>query len=75
MYRVLIIVLLSLSLGSCIVFDMYESCESLEEGELRFAYPSKVPTVKEKFHLPTFCHKFYNDGTGRWIECMGVGLK
>lgn len=25
--------------------------------------------------LPTKCEPFYNDGTGRWIECMGVGLK
>jgi len=25
--------------------------------------------------LPAKCRQYYNDGTGRWIECMGVGLK
>ena len=28
--------------------------------------------VKAK-SLPEICHPFYNDGTGRWAECMGVG--
>lgn len=26
-------------------------------------------------HLPTVCAPFYNDGTDRWRECMGVGKK
>lgn len=26
-------------------------------------------------HLPALCKKYYNDGTGRWAECMGVGPK
>ena len=25
--------------------------------------------------LPEICSPFYNDGTGRWAECMGVGPK
>jgi len=30
--------------------------------------------VKRK-PLPEICAPFYNDGTGRWAECMGVGPK
>ena len=75
MRRVLFILLLSLLIGSCVVKDAFRACESMREGELRFALPSRQATPKVKFHLPTFCQKFYNDGTGRWIECMGVGLK
>lgn len=29
----------------------------------------------ERVHLPTKCAPFYNDGSDRWIECMGVGYK
>jgi hypothetical protein len=25
--------------------------------------------------LPEICAPFYKDGTDRWAECMGVGLK
>lgn len=32
-------------------------------------------TQAPKQSLPAKCRPFYNDGTGRWIECMGVGLK
>jgi len=27
----------------------------------------------ERVHLPTTCRPYYNDGTERWINCMGVG--
>jgi hypothetical protein len=38
--------------------------------------PEPVAVEKaERVHLPTKCRKFYNDGTDRWIECMGVGYK
>lgn len=42
------------------------------------AVPPQQDTVRivaPSFHLPTFCRQYYDDGTGRWIECMGVGLK
>ena len=29
----------------------------------------------ERISLPEKCHTFYNDGTGRWADCMGVGYK
>jgi len=32
-------------------------------------------SVSEEVHLPTKCHRYYNDGTSMWIECMGVGYK
>lgn len=75
MRNTLLILLLSLLLCSCIVVETFRACESMREGELRFALPSRSAPAKAKFHLPTFCQKFYGDGTGRWIECMGVGLK
>lgn len=28
-----------------------------------------------RVHLPTKCRPYYNDGTDRWIDCMGVGYK
>jgi len=31
--------------------------------------------MKVEKTLPEKCHPFYNDGTGRWAECMGVGPK
>lgn len=33
--------------------------------------------VKERDnkHLTMECEQYYNDGTGRWAECMGVGHK
>ena len=32
--------------------------------------PSVVP---QSLHLPSHCAAYYNDGTTRWIDCMGVG--
>lgn len=29
--------------------------------------------LTEENHLPTKCRPFYNDGTDRWKDCMGVG--
>ncbi len=29
----------------------------------------------ERKSLPEVCAPFYNDGTGRWARCMGVGPK
>lgn len=34
-----------------------------------------VAMEAENITLPQKCAQFYNDGSGRWIECMGVGLK
>ena len=33
------------------------------------------PVVEVRKTLPEICAPFYNDGTGRWAECMGVGPK
>jgi len=79
--RHLLILLCALSLGSCVVYDAWDFCESAKEGELRFVYPddSRSPIADEikveHTHLPTVCREFYNDGTGRWAKCMGVGPK
>jgi hypothetical protein len=31
------------------------------------------PEKQASTHLPTKCRPYYNDGTERWIDCMGVG--
>lgn len=36
------------------------------------SYPS--PRRKTR-HLPSICAEYYNDGTERWINCMGVEKK
>lgn len=33
------------------------------------------PVVGARRSQPEICAPFYNDGTGRWAECMGVGPK
>lgn len=35
----------------------------------------EVSTVPKRVPLPRKCAEYYNDGTGRWAECMGVGKK
>lgn len=30
---------------------------------------------KRVTHRPQLCERYYNDGTDRWIECMGVGKR
>jgi hypothetical protein len=47
---------------------------SPHHGEQR-VFEIATKAAKVRTHLPTECRKYYNDGTGRWIECMGVGLK
>ncbi len=32
-----------------------------------------VPIFMTTNHLPTKCRPLYNDGSGDWAECMGVG--
>jgi hypothetical protein len=32
-------------------------------------------TAVDRVSLPEQCKQFYNDGTDRWVECMGVGRK
>jgi len=29
----------------------------------------------QRIELPQLCAQYYNDGTGRWAECMGVEPK
>jgi len=77
-----ICVLLSLILLSgCVAYDVWDACETIRKGdEVVFTYPpAKSPLAREievkSTHLPTACRSFYNDGTGRWAECMGVGPK
>lgn len=28
---------------------------------------------RNRYHRPTICAPYYNDGTDRWKDCMGVG--
>ena len=42
--------------------------QKLREVTIEPPPPRTVPV-----HLPSKCQPFYNDGTGRWAECMGVG--
>ena len=39
---------------------------------VQVTYPA--PRRKEA-GLPELCRQFYNDGSGRWAECIGVGPK
>ena len=34
-----------------------------------------IKEITERRHLPAECQPYYNDGTDRWKECMGVGPK
>ena len=45
---------------------------TIRDKGIQVTYP--VPPRKEA-GLPAECREFYNDGTGRWAECMGVGPK
>ena len=79
--RSILIVLLALSLSSCVMYDHWDMCETMRKGdEIRFQYPAPdSPIAREikvkRVPLPTKCREFYNDGTGRWAECMGVEPK
>lgn len=55
----------------CILLN---TCDSAEILKAETAEREPVP-LEERIHLPTKCKEFYNDGTDRWIECMGVGYK
>lgn len=35
----------------------------------------EIPCTPKPKHRPTKCAVYYNDGTDRWKDCMGVGLK
>lgn len=40
-------------------------------------YAAKPETAPEPapLTLPEVCRPYYNDGTDRWKDCIGVGLK
>ncbi len=63
------------------MYDAWDVCETMRKGdEVRFTYPppdKPNPYMDEikVTHLPTTCREIYDDGTGRWQECMGVGPK
>lgn len=47
---------------------------TIEDRGVQVTYPA--PREKDwSDHLPTKCAQYYNDGTERWINCMGVGYK
>ena len=48
---------------------------ALQDARLEAAGTLAVRSERISGTLPRKCEEFYNDGTGRWIECMGVGLK
>jgi hypothetical protein len=55
----------------CIASMFLGSCVAYEQQPERWEDEIKVKSVS----LPQHCAPFYNDGTGRWAECMGVGPK
>jgi len=34
-----------------------------------------IKEITERRHLPSECQSYYNDGTDRWKDCIGVGYK
>lgn len=76
--RILLIMLVALSLVSCVVYDTWDRCESMRKGEIRWVFPAdeiaREIKVKRE-HLPSKCQKYYNNGSEDWINCMGVGYK
>lgn len=70
--------LVAVLIGSCAWSDgstVVTRVEPQHMGCVRLPEGQTVPCIPAPDHLPTTCRPFYNDGTGRWIECMGVGLK
>lgn len=47
------------------IFGMLGACEHHVEPE----------PVERVVSLPEKCAPYYNDGTERWIDCMGVGYQ
>lgn len=58
---------------SVLMFLTLASCNT--ETRVVEASDSGITPTNGRVHLPTKCRPFYNDGTDRWIECMGVGYK
>lgn len=56
---------------SCVVLETWQACESLEKGEIRFAYPED--SAPAKFHLPSHCrHLLDMPDSLPWQKCMRV---
>jgi len=57
------ILFLLVSLTVAVLETATEIREIVQERELSI----------DRSHLPSECEKYYNDGTDRWKDCMGVG--
>ena len=44
---------------------------TVRDRGVQVTYPASVK--RERLSLPQKCKPYYNDGTERWIDCMGVG--
>lgn len=59
-------ILLALVLFVWMIFSGIANVTREQADELR---------LQQKQSLPDKCAVYYDDGTDRWKECMGVGLK
>lgn len=69
-FRAFVVCLIAASLFVAAGRVIIKTAETAEQS-LNRAYEPRI----EEPSLPEKCRPYYNDGTDRWIECMGVGRK
>jgi len=57
---ILMILIISLSISIAVIKTAYTTQRMIEDNRT------------EREHLPSKCEQYYNDGTDRWKDCMGV---
>ena len=61
-------------LGSLLILTTWMAAELIETVQLiELNTIGRELSRTVSLHLPAQCGRYYNDGTERWIECMGVG--
>ncbi len=60
--------------GFLLVVLTLGSCEIIVTA-MRHAEPDPKPTPEPELTLPQKCAQYYDDGSDRWIDCMGVGKR
>lgn len=70
--RITLIILVALSLGSCVVYDTWDRCETMRKGEVRWQFPAdeiarEIKITRES--LPEKCEQYLVEYTpDQWDE-------
>ena len=69
LFVIIFLILITLSLNYAVI----KTANNVKETRDR--YYQEIEQKRREDDIRVRCAQYYNDGTGRWAECMGVGPK